>query len=344
MYGSNPSNTLPELRPPQKISKLSKILGQRTRFTPINIADKPNFKRQDVEPKFVTNRRHSLSHAQNEWTTARTFFGKPRFVQQTCLLLSNLPLEIRLKIYEYCLIPSHTVHIIQLYRRMIHQACDREAFMPTVRSRLGCLTDTYYYERAQPSDRSPLCRKLRRIHHGLKQYDPSPSLLPLLRCCRQVYAEAIDVLYRYVRFDFAHPETFNVFVRTIPLPRLALVSKLSVSWQSEELRAVVLGLSPARYGRFYEPLDKHWAPLWVVVRGFMPGLRELSIQIAWHNGIGQDTQEKILEGLRGLKGLTKIDVTFWNTSINPNIISGDPMRKMPLPRKISEWIDGGLKQ
>jgi hypothetical protein len=63
--------------------------------------------------------------------------------------------------------------------------------------------------------------------------DPSPlsrANLGLLQTCRQIYTEAVDLLYSENTFDFATAESFNSFAKTVLPRRLAVTTALDMGF------------------------------------------------------------------------------------------------------------------
>lgn len=50
--------------------------------------------------------------------------------------------------------------------------------------------------------------------------------MALLRTCRQLYAEAVDLLYATNTFDFDHQDLFFLFARAVLPVRLEVVRRL----------------------------------------------------------------------------------------------------------------------
>lgn len=106
--------------------------------------------------------------------------------QPTANLLMRLPLELRREIYEYVLVSdSRNLHIAQVSA-------------PNQRTRLFSYACEHPWELHSPKD-----IRLRGFHHRPGELCPAncfpyampPNRLALLKVCRQVYLEAIDIIY-----------------------------------------------------------------------------------------------------------------------------------------------------
>ncbi|KAF2762130.1 hypothetical protein EJ05DRAFT_473065 [Pseudovirgaria hyperparasitica] len=102
--------------------------------------------------------------------------------QEQCLLFKMLPYEIRLIIWELILGGKH-VHIFN-WKKLGHQVCQT-------------LEESSYGVRQVCLFRMPVDGTTKAVIHGAPQ-----KLLPLLRSCRRIYSEAIDILYAKNIFDF----------------------------------------------------------------------------------------------------------------------------------------------
>lgn len=186
--------------------------------------------KNDVRP--LPRRRRRLSTGYSQQTNVN------------CHLLNKLPLELRLQIYEYVL-GGNLLHLIQIPRRIAHVRC-RALHVPD------------HSRQCRPASRMPLHPWLRTI---------SSANLALLKTCRQIYIEAIDILYTTNTFDINHLSTFISFSQTIRSQRLGAITSLHMYWD--------LGYNFVRYGSKKNYQD--WNTFWHVVATQMPGLRDLDI-------------------------------------------------------------------
>ncbi|MCJ1471271.1 hypothetical protein MMC07_009919 [Pseudocyphellaria aurata] len=160
-----------------------------------------------------------------------------------CALLSRLPFELRLKIYTYVL-GGNVWHIYQVPRRRTH----KRRHMPSVEHedwRLGC------------------CLTIQRP--STNYFGPLLSLdIALLQTCRQIYLEAIPVLYTTNIFDINDLQTLIDLSMRVPAQHFATISTLRVAWS-------------ARDHDTSHPGIKDWERFCHVVATKMAGLRHFKV-------------------------------------------------------------------
>lgn len=190
---------------------LSFVLSSLTRCTRINIRSKLGLGERDedwelpisgIDPRFVESRKQRLDR---HFFRRKTYRAK-RLVephplparrkhrlsevnlspQPSANLLMRLPLELRREIYEYVLVSdSRNLHIAQVN-------------IPDQRTRLFSYACEHPWELHSPKD-----ARLRGFHHRPGELGPAncfpyamrPNRLALVKVCRQVYQEAIDIVY-----------------------------------------------------------------------------------------------------------------------------------------------------
>lgn len=200
----------------------------------------PKRKRRLSNEKLPPLSSSSIFRPQGPWAQTATS-NKP-----LCSFLIKLPLEIRLQIYEYVL-GGNLLHLIQIPRRIAHVRCREMKSADPLR---GC----------RPALRTPLNSMLCTVSNGN---------LALLKTCRQIYREGIEVLYAGNAFDVNDLTTFMFFARSILPHRLASITTLHLSWD--------LTSNVWRYGH----VNSHqlWKKFWRVVADEMHGLRELVLRL-----------------------------------------------------------------
>ena len=164
----------------------------------------------------------------------------------SCSFLTKLPLEIRLQIYEYVL-GGNLLHLVQIPRRIAHVRCRLE----------------------RPSDPLRACRPALRTPLNPWLCTVSTGNLAMLKTCRQIYRESIEVLYARNAFDVNDLTTFVFFARSILPQRLASITTLHLSWD--------LTSNVWRYGH----VNSHqlWKSFWRVVADEMHGLQRLVLRL-----------------------------------------------------------------
>ncbi|KAJ9255207.1 hypothetical protein DTO195F2_6282 [Paecilomyces variotii] len=120
--------------------------------------------------------------------------------QSESLLLNKLPLEVRLAIWE-CVFGRSVVTIARKKKRIGHQVRVRPLYIWEIKKR------------------EPFSR-------GSKLADW--SLTSLLRTCRQVYIEAVNILYGTITFHFEHPWALMFLYETILPKRWERIRKVEL--------------------------------------------------------------------------------------------------------------------
>jgi len=241
-------------------------------------------KRNANIPNQASHKRKEISVAYNPATNA----SSP--------LLCKLPLEIRRKIYAYAL-GQQVIHILLVPHRITHICCTS----PTV------------------TDFTRVCCP----HAGtspVPQHVPTPpSKIPvaLLRTCRQIYTEALPVLYGLNTFDINDLSAFVFLAAAIPPKGLASMRSLHVLWMADfpPLRDEIT--KPA----FKAPFDDAtFLRFWTVLATRMPALREL--RMATYHSIWTptiDVKDEWVQPLKRVKGLDLFEL-----GLVGNHVSQDP--------------------
>ena len=172
-----------------------------------------------------------------------------------CHFLAKLPLEIREEIYKY-VVGGNLVHIVRKGDKLAHVRCAFD----------------------RPWDLFRECRRAA----ARTCYDDVPTLaftangnVALLRTCRQIYTEAVNIMYKHNSFDFDHQDLFLFFSRSILPQRLAQIRRL-------ELNLDIINIKKSF--PWIEPAPNSWSLMWSVIGKHMPGLRHLSVQLGGEYG------------------------------------------------------------
>ncbi|KAK2758284.1 hypothetical protein FQN54_004130 [Arachnomyces sp. PD_36] len=160
---------------------------------------------------------------------------------QACSDLFRLPLELRKLVYAYALADGagegggRCLHVVRMEkgRRLAHVRCC--AFGDEQGLGEG-ETGNEIVVRAKRKERDHDCwgytthlgGYYSRPKHGFSERDG--GLLSLLKSCRKVYSEAIDILYTQNTFDFNHVDTILNLSTTILPYRLHSIRHLNLHW------------------------------------------------------------------------------------------------------------------
>lgn len=137
----------------------------------------------------------------NRLNISQPSFGSPDH-GSTSLFLNRLPLETRLRIYEYVLGSQKVIHLVREYKKVVQSK------------------ERYYRQLRVPFE----------FEDSLVRFDRME--LDLLRTCRQIYREAIDIVYSCNTFDLEDPGVL-VYLNDYCLrpQRIASIRSLQLKWQ-----------------------------------------------------------------------------------------------------------------
>ncbi|KAF2788043.1 hypothetical protein K505DRAFT_366829 [Melanomma pulvis-pyrius CBS 109.77] len=124
-------------------------------------------------------------------------------------LFAKLSTEIRLKIYAYVLNDRPFLHISYCYKRLGIQA-------------------SWPNNRDEYSDHIAFRQYIPQGNFSYLAHNTHFNLLPLIKSCRLIYTEAIDLLYSGNTFDFRMRKEFVNFARSIPPNRLESIRFLNL--------------------------------------------------------------------------------------------------------------------
>ncbi|KAH6681471.1 hypothetical protein B0J14DRAFT_215762 [Halenospora varia] len=238
--------------------------------------------RKKNEPRRLPKRRTSLSIA-----APSSIFRMPKWLNKKtgetsknkAIGFLDLPRELREQIYNECFGYS-LVHLTQLPKRLGHTKCNHKPD----HIRPGVYSNHFHDHLREciPPVRNPYYNFMNaggeeflvRHYHGIEPVDwngHSDGGVAILQTCRQVYNEAIDVLYTTNTFDVNHPQTLIFLERTIRPIRLASIQNLQITWHIPPGYSNV----PIRC-----PDDlATWTAMWVIAGTKMTGLQRLKLNM-----------------------------------------------------------------
>ena len=222
-------------------------------------------------PRPLPRTRKSLS----ELTTSRQ---NPSDQSPPSSRLLQLPTEIRLCIWTYVLC-GQAFHIRLL-------PCEERAknhhLNPSFRNNSGTRKKNF------DNRHSSILYKPVATQRGGPRH-----LLSLLKTCRQIYAETVDLAYGVNTFAISDLTVFFNFVRSIPLERLAVIRYLDLIYKDAESRAP----------NYYLPRGT-WRLVCHTLETGMPGLRHLSLHV-----LGEYMNKYWVAPLLRVKQLTSFDLS-----------------------------------
>lgn len=138
---------------------------------------------------------------------------------EACFFLQMLPIELRQEIYKLVL-GGKLIHIFQVHRQIRHRSCQ--------------LYEAFEVSSESTGIRSLCCPGFTRfmvcsaVSEGIEQF--SNGQTAILRTCREIYMEAIRVLYTTNRFEFDQLAAFRFLAKTITPQRFASIASLQIDW------------------------------------------------------------------------------------------------------------------
>ncbi|KAL9072672.1 MAG: hypothetical protein Q9157_005006 [Trypethelium eluteriae] len=242
--------------------------------------------------------------------------------QQQSLLLQKLPIEVRLLIWEHC-IGGELLHIVREPGRLGYVICPFWKFdLPLYSSSNTFIresTRTAIEEWASPNytsnhicwspqdaDGLSYARTRESKLFGLNSVSKR-AFLPLLQTCRQVYSEALPIMYQTNVFDIKSLDTLLSLPRTTI--HVDLIRTLRLSWDfcADPLQPRLnANPPPARRGLFSDAIPPFDLDTWLRACAFlsrMKGLQELVLTIEGARWAAQspESASQLLLPLAGVK-------------------------------------------
>lgn len=200
--------------------------------------------RKATKPKPLSQKRRTLSISFD-----------PKLNAQSPLL--SLPAELRLQIYNYVL-GGKRIHLLSMPKSVGHIQCYSSHKISRV---CNCIPETKLNMSAAEKSLGGF----------------GPSMNGILGTCRQVYTEAVEILYNTNTFSINNLWTLIDFSKAIPSQRLAGVTRLQIEWNLRKL-PLNPALRPSRGGEVkYE--NNLWETFWDVVAHGMSGLVDVRIKL-----------------------------------------------------------------
>jgi hypothetical protein len=267
-------------------------------------------RRKDYEDYLKVNTPKPFNHRRRALSTVRSHVSP----NDACDFLQRLPPEIRTQIYEYVL-GNEVFHLVQVPRRIAHVRCDRtfegssdlfdatRKCFPLCRNRFSPSSPVYDHSQQTQGE-------------VWKRYGPlilnslSTSNLALLRTCKQIYQEAIHILYRSNVFDFDSIMTFINFAVSISPERLATIRHLQFRSEFHNCRhnnTWSYYIAPPFMGNNYQ--HDTWERAWHLIAFSMTGLTHMDLFIdASAHTTPKNVNEKWLYPILQVRGLKSFEL------------------------------------
>lgn len=173
-------------------------------------------------------------------------------------LLKKLPSEVRILVWEY-VIGNQKIHIVSKFGRLGHVVCNAEYWADNRAERPGLRASSYMFTYGS----LPMTKQL-----------ADWSLCDLLRTCRQIYTEALPILYTTNTFAFWDLRVLDIFKSSIPSARWRTIRSVEIYamfYRHEDIPAACEARSSLQL--------EAW-PSAASALGLLPDLRHLRIWIA----------------------------------------------------------------
>ncbi|KAI4242010.1 MAG: hypothetical protein L6R40_004237 [Gallowayella cf. fulva] len=239
-------------------------------------------------------------------------------------LLRNLPLEIRLHIWRE-VIGGNLFHIaFDRSKRLLH--CYLCQDFSTSAGSHGWDR----YPRCQGSLRQPCFFYSRPICFFPWGEKYAFRAMSFLLTCRQIYAEAVDLLYAANVFNVDDSETLVRLMKGA-VPRFRQIQTLHVNVAMWKIRCPDVSQIPAAQ----HPCTTQWTSFWAWLSKYA-GLRHLRLDIYGTSRAG--FEENDMEPLLQLKGLKTFDLAVWRDTDGPICTRPDLDLSLPLQALIRSSI------
>jgi hypothetical protein len=300
-------------------------------------------------PKSLPPTRRELSIERGERRPRTKFWpSRVRDRKKVSSAILRLPAELRRQILLEVL-GQNVIHLVQRRGRLGHIRCKKDNMQPFPHN----LNDqSYDIERRCISPCQLSCRHspIGQIPYILESvacktlHPPrSESCLSVLRTCRQLYSEGIDMLYSTNVFDADDEETVLFLAKTIRPQRLKTIKHLQILAKDPWPYSDITELNP----HYYEDAIEG-APLWVecckLIGSQMTGLESLTVRISvythrdaydTHTGVRYLTNDGFFRralydsmlgairdsGIKGLKGF-RLEIEFEETQVVEDLQQG----------------------
>ncbi|KAF2491401.1 hypothetical protein BU16DRAFT_565103 [Lophium mytilinum] len=232
--------------------------------------------------------------------------SSPEELKQTTVFqeksrLMALPLELREMIYK-AVLGDDVMHVIHKENKLGHLRCK-------AKSEEDCPKRWY----GEGPCRDSCWGVVDSSNIWMPVGDPAErsdgDVLPLLQTCRQVYSEAIPLLYSTNTFSFIDLDCLRHLSATILPSRFNAIKSLTIEWYltwplyDDFAQRMLFSTS------LYPPHDEAtWEEIWRIIAG-MKGLQRLRVDLNYFDGFrDNECEQKMLAPLRQIKGVKNFTV------------------------------------
>lgn len=145
--------------------------------------------------------------------------------------------------------------------------------------------------------------------------------LALLQSCRQIYTEAIDIMYATNLFDLDDVSTLLYLSQTVRPQRFAAIKYLQLKW---ELMWPPFTIPESKDPTWFPNDDATWKTFWHLIETQMPGLLELTFFVqAQYPKADWSLDEGWVQPLLRVRGLKefRLELSYPNNiAVSPNVL------------------------
>ncbi|KAJ6784684.1 hypothetical protein PWT90_00427 [Aphanocladium album] len=234
-------------------------------------------------------------------------------------LLLSLPLEVRLCIWRHVL-GGRLLHIVWLRKKLCAVSCTELDSLKTgleVHEENCWILSPFYL----PYSPEPYLHEKHRLPHRAKPV----NFVPLLRTCRAIYSEFIDILYKETTFDFNCAESAIFFTRAVLPRRLAQIRRVNITWMELfDYFSQYVPRDPKLYHELCAALQK------------LSGLSQLIVRLGMVGRATSEETRRMLELLGQCRASQQFDLIMeWTRARCDNF--GSPHRDVFQTRSILDY-------
>ena len=174
--------------------------------------------------------------------------------------------------------------------------------------------------------------------HDTHTYGDTPSnikpfingKLALLKTCRQVYNEAIKILYRENTFAFcgsSSMDVFAAFINTTTSQRLANIKSLYINMRADVFKSTrrTINLRQRTKYQHVKLWDPQWIWQWDIIGTRMTGLRIINLKLERMHNVYFSLDEGWVKPLLGVKNIDSFSLVIYQAN------TSEVYRRIPLP-------------
>lgn len=258
-----------------------------------------------------------------------TSLFNPKTQPSTCYLLTRLPYELRLQIYHY-VVGHETIHLLWSRKRLWNSVCPEPPISPS-----PCPWPLSSESSSAAPSTSDFCTCNYTLTGDLlaERFHSKPTsstALSTLLSCKQIYLEALPVLYTTSTFDVTHLYTLIDLARVLSPTNLSMIRLLSLSWwlgvlSSDAKRRALFLPNDDQANDMWKSSqqDSTWAALWNVIAHDLTGLQGLDLHLTMkppgsNGALGRlSIDQNWVAPMLQVQGLKRCTIVLWTDPTYP---------------------------